>query len=230
MAKAQSLSPAYLSARSADGSALGSLWTLIGGDKHAVHGAIVTYVGTILALAMCDVPPKGHGNPADHGKLAQVFEASKVGKKYAPYCAAFPQALKGRMRSLKTWGADGEEGTAVHEGLAIAMQAFADLAPKTYTDEQEAERAAKREAKKAERAKEEKAAAKEERALRAAELANEFAKGVASVNAPVLTAQMVADMVRAGAFDSDGLAIIRAALPIGQTVETVTAEQLAITG
>lgn len=217
------LSTQALTARaSVQGDAIGALWTLIGGDKAAIHAAIVGHVGTIIALALCKAPPKGIGNPADHAKLPELFEASKGGKRYAPYCAAFPQALKGRTRSIEAW----EE--AQERGAEIACAAFGELAPKTYTVEQMAEREAKRAEKKAEREKEAKKAEREAKALQREELAAEFARGAASVQAPILTAQMVADMIRAGAFDADGLAVIRAALPIGATVETVQTAPLAL--
>lgn len=193
----------------ANGTALGKVWELVGGDKDAIHAGIVREVGTVLALALVHTAPKGFGNAGDHAYMRDLFEASQGGKRYAPHCAAFPQALKGRMRKVAEWDA------ACEEGFAIALAAFADLAPKTYTADELSQREAKRTEKKAEREKAAKKAEREARILHRAELNAEYSRGVADGkaqgSAPVLTAQAVADMIQAGAFGAD-VTVIRAAL------------------
>lgn len=186
--------------------ALETLTAAIGKDKHARHALIVSKVGDILALALCKAPPKGIGSPADWKALADRFTAAKL-TRYADAAAGFIPALKGKTRSVEAW----EDAQAT--GLTLAENAFADCAPRSLSDEEQAKRTEKRAAKLAERTKTAKALEREERDMRRAELAQEYERGRAAAQAvPVLTADMVADMVRAGAFGAEGAAIIRAAL------------------
>lgn len=168
--------------------ALQTLAAGIGKDKTERHAFIVNQCAVIIALALCKAPPKGQGNPADHAKLAGTFAAAKM-TNYAEHCAAFPQALKGRMRSVQDWA------QAQDEGIKIAVAAFSGCAPKTYTAEQIKAREDKREAAKLERAKQDKADAKAAKELHAAELAQAEQHGRESV---AVTESMVVDMVRAG--------------------------------
>lgn len=185
--------------------ALQSLSAAIGNDKHAKHAFIVATVSTIIALALCKAPPKGFGNPADHTKLAETFAAAKM-KNYAEHCAAFPQALKGRMRSIDAW----EE--AQEEGAIIVLAAFAGCAPKVYTAEQLTAREEKKAKAAKERAKNDKADAKAAKDLAKAELEAEYQRGYEAGRAsmmadmPVVNAAMVADLIRSGAFRLEDIA------------------------
>lgn len=172
-------------------------------DKHDRHAFIVAQVATIIALALCKTPPKGHGNPADWKNLPETFKAAGL-KAYSEHCAAFPQFLKETgQRSVNEWD------TAYAMATNATVTAFGPCAPRTLTAEESAKRTEKREAKKAEKAKAEKAQAEEHRAQVKAERQQAFEEGRASV---VVTAQAVADMVTSGMFSEDEVQTIGAAI------------------
>lgn len=192
--------------------ALQALSSAIGKDKTERHAFIVSQVSTIIALALCKAPPKGVGNPADHGKLVDVF--TKAGMpRYAEHCAAFPQALKGRMRSLDSWE------QAQEDGAAVAVAAFAGCAPRTVSPEAQAVKDAKRAAKKVEADKAAKLAERDAKDADKAARQEAFNEGAASV---VITPTMVADLIKAGAFTLEAVADA-----LGYDVAEVVAEPVA---
>jgi flagellar biosynthesis GTPase FlhF len=197
-------------------SALQAVKGLMGTDKVAQFDTLIAQTAIIGALALCTQPPKGYGNPADHAQLSKVFAEAKKDK-LADHAKGYSTALRVRgFRSIADWA------EACEEAYALAEEVFAPCAPKVKT---KAEQAAA-EARKAEKSKAaEQAKAEEERKaaeLKAAELADAFRAGQAA--APSLTAETVADCIRAGAFTAEGLALIRAALeaaPVGQREEAL---------
>lgn len=193
--------------------AIASLSAIVGVDKVARHDLIVEHVGTILALALAATPAKGYGNPADHAKVAQVFTAAKM-TRYAEACVGLKAALQAKgFRSIPEWD------DALLEGFAMADSMLADLRPKTYTKAQLKEReeaAAKRKVAKEQERKDE--AAKAEQAQKDA-IAAAYAKGQAEAQPPVITAEMIADMVRAGQFNADGLRLIAEAIMAASATE-----------
>lgn len=187
-------------------------------DKHDRHAFIVAQVSTIIALALCKTPPKGHGNPADWKNLPETFKAAGL-KAYSEHCAAFPQFLKETgQRSVNEWD------TAYALATDATVTAFGPCAPRTLTAEESAKRAEKREAKKAEKAKAEKQAAADQRAQVKAERQQAYDEGRASV---VVTAQAVADMVTSGVFSDADIEVIGKALMARMQPRTATIEAIA---
>lgn len=187
-------------------------------DKTDKHAFIVAQVATIVALALCKAPPKGHGNPADWKALPEIFKSAGL-KNYGEHCAAFPQYLKATgQRSVAEW----TDAYAMAADATIA--AFSGCAPRTLTPEQVAERQAKKDAKKTEKAAAEKAAAAELKAQHKADRLQAFEEGRASVKADrqqaydegrasvAITAQAVADMVTSGIFSDADVETIGAAI------------------
>lgn len=198
-------------------SALQTLQAGIGKDKVQKHVFIVGQVATIVALALCHEAPKGMGNPADHAKLYATFNDAGL-TNYAQHSNAVKVALKGRGRSCASWDA------AYEEGMVIVLAAYAGCAPKEYTKAELKAREEKRATKKAEKAKADKAAA--EAAAEAAKAARQAVYDEGRANA-VITAQAVADLIRAGNFDAEGLRAIAAALKAAP-VDVAAREVLAI--
>jgi len=174
--------------------------------KVATHAAILETTALVLALHLCARPPKGKGDAGDHAKLRATFAHAGMDK-HAAQCAAIKQALSlVKGRSIADWE------DAIVEGYAIASSAFDALAPKTYSASDLKARTAKREEGKAKRLAEAKAAevqakADADKVVHAAR-AQAFAEGQ---KAAPMTAQMVADAIRASGFDAEGVALIRAA-------------------
>lgn len=186
-------------------------------DKHDRHAFIVAQVSTILALALCKAPPRGHGNPADWKSLPETFKTAGL-KNYGEHCAAFPQFLKETgQRSVDDWE------TAYSMATDVTVTAFGPCAPRTLTAEESAKRAEKREAKKTEKAKAEKQAAADQRAQVKAERQQAFDEGRASV---VVTAQAVADMVAANLFSDDDIEIIGKAIMVRMQSHTATVDAI----
>lgn len=190
-------------------SSLETLRAALGKDRTEKHALIVSHVGIILALALVNQAPKGHGNPADWKALPAMF-AGVGAKAYAEHCAAFPQFFaETKPRSVGDWE------TAQDIGYAAAVAAFAGCAPRTVTPEQAAKRAETKAAKAQAKADETKAQERAERernqeAMRKAELAGRNAA------LAELTAQQVADLIRAGHFDTSGLVVIMDAIPASE--------------
>lgn len=193
-------------------SALGTLNAGLSDSKADRHQFIVSQCAVIVALALCGAPPRGVGNPADHARLPDVFKAAKLDN-YADACASVRQTLKGAMRSVPAWD------EACSMGETIAETAFATLAPKVRTQEQQDASAAKKAAKKVETEKQAKLDAKAEKQARAEDLAHEYTRGQQSA---VISGAMVADAIRAGAFTAADLALIGAALTV-RTAKRATA-------
>jgi hypothetical protein len=199
--------------------ALSQLRAITGADKVARHDMVVSHVGTIIALALAKQPAAGFGNPADHGKVAQVFSDAGM-TRYADACIGLSVAIKTKgHRSVAEWD------DAMIEGFAMADAMLAELRPKVYTKAEQKKREETKLAKQATReaeAKAEEAAAKE---ATAKALSDAYVKGQQEAPAPVITAQMVADMIQAGTFQGDDLALIVAALEsVRQSVDqSVTA-------
>lgn len=187
-------------------SSLETLRAALGKDRTEKHALILTHVGVIIALALVNQAPRGHGNPADWKALPAMFAAVGL-KAYAEHCAAFPQFFaEHKPRSVGDWE------TAQDIGYDAAVAAFAGCAPRTVTAEQAAQRAERKAERAAAKAAEVKAQERAERerqqeALRKAELAGRKAA------LAELTAAQVADMIRAGRFDSGDLCIIVDAMP-----------------
>lgn len=199
------------------GTALQTLRAITGADKIGRHDAIVVQVGIIAALALATQPPKGLGNPGDHSKVAQCFADAKL-TRYAEACVGLSVALKRKGFRSMDWDA------AQLEGFALADGILCELRPKVYTKAQEAERAAAKEAKAKEREASAKADEQAKLVAQAAELSKVREAGIAQGKAEAvasLTASMVADMIRAGAFDADGLALIRAAMEASPVREAI---------
>lgn len=201
--------------------ALQTLQAGIGKDKVQKHVLIVGQVATIVALALCRTPPAGLGDPADHAKLYATFNDAGL-KNYAQHSNAVKVALKGRGRSCASWDA------AYEEGMSIVLAAYAGCAPKEYTKAELKAREEKRATKKVEKAKADKEAA--EAAAEAAKQAQadmrQQAYDEGRANA-VITAQAVADLIRSGGFDAEGLRAIAAALKAAP-VDVAAREVLAI--
>lgn len=194
--------------------ALASLRAIVGADKGARHDLIVQHVGTIAALALAKEAPKGYGNPGDHTKVSKAFEDGGM-QRYSDACVGLSVALKQKgFRSIESWEEAEQEGTA----MAVAM--FDALKPKLLTKAQKAAKEEAKAKKAATREAEAKAAEQATKDAHAAELQAAEERGRASVQAPQVTAQMVADLIKTGAFDSEGLALIADALqttPVGAT-------------
>lgn len=193
--------------------ALETLRGALSNDKGLRHVLIVSEVAKVVALAVCQQPPKGVGNPADHAKLVALFTDAKL-TKYAEHSAGVKAAIKGQgQRSISSWD------EALEFGTSTAMAAYDACAPLVVSKDAQAARDAKKAEGKAARelkAKEEEKAASD---LRAAEVSDAYAKGVRAG----LSAQAVADAIRANQFSAADLKVIRAALADeGRTVEAAT--------
>lgn len=212
-----SLSVSIAAAFNQTGTALQNLRALTGADKVGRHDAIVQQVGIIFALALAKEPSKGCGNPADHAKLAQVFTDAKM-PRYADALIGAKVALKVKgFRSVEAWD------DALAEGFAMADGMLCDLRPKVYTKAELAAREAKSAERKQAKELERKVAEESAKAMAEKQVADAYAKGRAEASTPV-TAQMVADMIRSGGFDTDGLCAIAAALDaVFPRVDTATA-------
>lgn len=203
--------------------ALQALRAIIGADKVGRHDAIVVQVATIAALALADQPPKGLGNPADHAKVAQCFTEANM-PRYAQACIGFTTALRVKgFRSL-SWE------DAQTEGLAMADAMLADLRPRVLSKAEAKAKEAKAAARKATKVEEAKAEAAAAQAkadeAKAAELRAAYERGQSEPRP--ITAENVADLIRAGAFDTQGLQVIAAALK-GAPVD-VPAREVALIG
>lgn len=194
-------------------SALMVLRTGLSKDKADRFAFVVSQSAQVVAVALAKTPPKGVGNPADWKELSATFAAVGMDN-YAKHCAGIKAAITDAgTRSCATWA------EACVMGETIVSQAFAPLSPRTLTPEQVTARLAKREQRATDKAKQDKADAKTVSDVRRAELAAEYARGLADgiAQAGTVTAGNVADMIRSGAFDTAGLIIIMDAMPATQT-------------
>lgn len=168
--------------------------------KVARHTAIVNATALVVALHLCNQPPKGMGNPADAGKLVSTFQHAGL-KNYAEHATAIRAALATpdfKGRSIAEWD------DAVEAAEILCADALSGCAPKQYTSAELKAKAEKREEKKAEREAANKANAEKDAAAAAERAISEAQKR--------LTGQIVADLIRVGAFDDAGLNAIMDAL------------------
>jgi hypothetical protein len=195
------------------GTALAQLRIATGADRIGRHDYFTQLCGTIAALALCQQPPKGIGNAADHTKVAAVFTDAKM-PRYAEALVGLSVALKRKgFRSIPEWD------DALLEGFALVDGMLCHLRPKAQTpealkaaEERKAQKAAERAAE--EKAAEEKAAEEQKAALVAAE-----AKGFERATVEATKAESIVALIKTGQFSDAELALISEAIAsVRQTV------------
>lgn len=179
-------------------SALDAIRGIMGKDKAARHAAILHHACTIGALYICNAPPKGHGNPADHKALESVFSAAGAAK-YACAAAALSRALKGKGRSEPLWA------DAMEVALLLVSQCFAPCAPAAPRSAEAVAASAEKRA--ASKATKEAEAKKADAAARAADR-----ESLQKALRAATEARAIADNIKAGAYDAQGLQLIADAL------------------